>query len=483
MDTKYFSEDTIVASATGLSTKSAIAILRVSGSDCLKSANKYLRLRSTRAREALDSGNTELIKPRFLYRAEVLGKENRVIDDGLVCFFKGPNSYTGEDLIEVHLHGNPLIQRELMDTIISSSGARPAEPGEFSFRSLRNGKMDLSQVEAVDSLISAETVRGAELAVHSLSGTVRRFVDPIQDEIRDLLASLELELDFSDQDVEVLDWQSFSSKLDGVIHKLNRAIQDYDSIRPVVNGVSVSFVGRPNAGKSTLFNALLGEDRSIVTEIKGTTRDIVREQIYLDGLLLKLADTAGLRETDDIVEAEGIRRSFSEIESSELVLLLIDGGELSSDAGFEFSRVLLENVREATIKGSLVTIINKMDISEKASVDRFVKECLDGLPVAKVSAAMNEGVRDLVELIKDQFATKDLMQKNPEIFCERQRIELSQALSILNSVQEKVSGGVNELDLLSTDLRTAMTHIAEISGSADSEMILNHIFSSFCIGK
>ncbi len=360
MDKNYFANDTIVASATGLNVRSAIGVLRVSGPMALTDAGKYVRLKSKNARANLETRNFDSIRTRYLYRCDVLSRDNAIIDDGLVAFFPAPNSYSGEDMVEVHLHGNPLIQREVIDSIVHNTGARPAERGEFSFRAFRNGKLDLSQVEAVEALISAETSLGLEAAVKSLSGAVKRFIDPIQEDLKNLIASLELELDFSDQDVEVLDWSLFEKKLQSVQGRLRAAVVQFDSIRPAMNGVTVSFVGRPNAGKSTLFNVLVGEERSIVSQIEGTTRDVIREQIYLDGLLLRLSDTAGMRDTSDVIESEGVKRSLEEIKDSELVLVVIDSGEAGRTSASAPLLALIKEVSERAGERKLIFVFNKI---------------------------------------------------------------------------------------------------------------------------
>ncbi len=480
MDKNYFSEDTIVASATGLNVKSAISVLRVSGENAIRDAHKLFNLHNTKLQSEFERGDFSNLRTQFMYRCQFLGVSGKAIDDGMIVFFRNPNSYTGEDMIEVHLHGNPLIQRLMIDSISENMQARPAEPGEFSFRAFKNGKLDMSQVEAVESLISAETVKGVELAVNSLSGTVRLFIDPIQDELKNLLASLELELDFSDQDVEVLDWSVFGKKLDSVLSRMEQAIQQFDAVQPALSGVKVSFVGRPNSGKSTLFNLLLGEDRSIVSQIKGTTRDVVRENVYFGGLLLKLSDTAGIHDTDDLVENEGIRRSKSTIVNSELILIVIDATDLGSEEGKADSLRFLEEIKKDQHHGKAVVVFNKMDL---ASNTEFLESLDFDLPYVSMVANEGKGLEDLRELLANEFSVHEMRDRQPEIYCERQKAVLKEALTLLISVRNRSIPGCAELDLLSSDIRSSMALISELSGSYDSEAILNHIFSSFCIGK
>lgn len=483
MDKNYFSNDTIVASATGLNVRSAVSILRVSGPDSIRLASKFIQLKSKSGQSALEKMSVGELRSRYLYRCDVLSKQNTIIDDGLVAFFPGPNSYSGEDMLELHLHGNPLIQRQVIDSIVHKTKARPAERGEFSFRAFKNGKLDLSQVEAVETLISAETLLGVEVAVKSLGGTVKRFIEPIQEDLKSLVASLELELDFSDQDVEVLDWKIFREKLEHVVDRLAGAIEHFDSIRPAMHGVAVSFVGRPNAGKSTLFNALIGEDRSIVSQIQGTTRDVVREQIHLDGLLLRLSDTAGMRDTTDLIEHEGVKRSLQELKGSELVLLIIDSTQIENDSNSKLVEEFVAEVEGEAVAGKVIVVFNKIDCVESSLIDKFILQAGIQDKAVKVSSISGAGIPELRERIKMEFLENEVVQRSPEIFCQRQRETLAQAKEQLVIVCNNIDNGMKEMDLLATDLRSAMTHISELSGSIDSEAILNHIFSNFCIGK
>lgn len=484
MDKKYFSEDLIVASATGIHTRSAIALLRVSGRDCFLKAKNFLRLVNLSRNRELSSGDLSKIQSHHMYRCHFIVDGDSIIDDGMVVFFKGPHSYTGEDMLELHLHGNPVIQKAMLDHIVATSGARPAERGEFSFRAFRNGKLDLSQVEAVESLIAAETVKGAEVAAAGLSGTVRKFIDPIQGRLKDLLASLELELDFSDQEVQVLDWLAFNSRLDSVIRDLSAAVARFDALIPLVNGVRVSFVGKPNSGKSTLFNLLLGEDRSIVSDVQGTTRDVVRESTYLDNILLKFSDTAGLRDSSDAIESEGIKRSKKEILESELVLIVADVTEFQSqERRSELEQFLGKLNLKLRSEQKRILVLNKLDLLDGAArIEDGFSSLGVGVPIF-ISCKDGSGLDNLRARIQEEFSAGEIEQSRADLFCSRQRVEVIQALELLTSVRDRAGEDCEALDLLALDLRSAMTHLAELSGNVDSEMVLNHIFSSFCIGK
>ena len=482
MASHYFNEDTIVAPATPLHAVGAIGIVRVSGPAALESASRIIRPR----KRALADGAAERLRPENLeshklYRCEFFDAANRMIDDGMFVWMRGPNSYTGEDSVELQMHGNPYILTRTVEALVASGQVRAAEPGEFSFRAFRNGKLDLAQAEAVGDLIAAKSDAAMRLALSALNGSARKAVEGIQEGLIAMLAAVELDIDFSEQDVPQVNPVALLQKVDASIAKIEACRERFRRSRPLREGIRTAIVGAPNSGKSTLFNQLLGEDRSIVSEIAGTTRDVVRESILFKGLLLVLSDTAGIRDAQDAIEREGIARSFVEVKDAHLVLALVDASE-PEQARRAYAEKLRTEVESRNPGAKLVVILNKRDkVAPNAWADALA-DLEKFLPVG-LSARTGEGLADLHVKILERFGNLEMEDEAGGITRARHDDILARAQEHLRNLRVRIARGDSSPDLLSLDLRAAVDTVAEISGRFTSDDLLNFIFSKFCIGK
>ena len=466
----YFSEDTITAIASP--TGGAIAIIRLSGPKSFEILDQI-----TRSQLSVHA------EPRKMVRAPLYACSGKSLDDALIVRFIHPQSYTGEDLIEFHIHGNQYIAQRLLETLISL-GARQALPGEFSFRAVKTGKMNLFQAQVVADLISATNENAIALALDKMSGTQTQFIHALSDQLRRMAVLGELGIDFADQDVDELSLDRLKQDLQPTLDLLQRLKESFNRGYHLQEGIGIALVGLPNAGKSSFFNALLGEDRSIVSDIAGTTRDIIREKITLRGktstLTLRLEDTAGLRTTDNPIEQIGIQRTLKACEKSDLVLLIVDPhtpfpliqeqwDEIQKNASFRLS--------EKTIG-----IITKSDCTEQEALteaQRFLDESLGIKTSVQTSAVKNHGISDAIEIII--HASEKWVHRAPgEVLLTR--LDHFQAVThALHHLQRALT--VEELDLFASDIRQALHSLGPLIGQTLPDDILGKIFSDFCIGK
>jgi len=477
MAAAYFNNDTIIAIATAPQAVAAVGIIRISGSEALRA---LLLLVTPIKKQNLSAEN---IKSHRLYRVLLKNNEGEKIDDAMFVFMRGPNSFTGEDVVEVHLHGNPYILQRCVSAFIQLGFVRAARAGEFSFRAFQNGKLDLSQAEAVMDLISSKSALGAAFALNSLLGNTKSFIDEAKKELLHYLAEVEVDIDFADQGVSVINYENWSKNLEKWVQKIEQARERFLKTAPLREGIRVSIVGLPNSGKSTLFNLLLGESRSIVSNIAGTTRDVVREQITLGGLLLLLSDTAGLRNTSDAIEAEGIARSYGEVGGAQLILLVIDAKELLL-GGATFLRKQTQDIHSRNERARTLIILNKQDLlSEKERI-----ECLNSAHELKLSglgmsAKTGDGLKLLEDKILQEFSPENSEEEGFQIGRTRHYELLGRATKHVRGAIENVKKGELLPDLLSGDLRAALSDLGEITGEVSADDVLNYIFAEFCIGK
>jgi tRNA modification GTPase len=476
MASKYFNSDTIAAILTGGNTVSALGVIRVSGESAWAAVQPLLRRLGNGGSFSADE-----VESHRMYRCRVADLSGRTLDDGMFVWMKAPHSFTGEDAIELHLHGSPLLLRNVMQELFSA-GAREALPGEFSFRAFQNGKLTLDQAESVADLISARSEESSRRALNQLLGKSKAVLEKLKRELVDRLAEIEIDIDFSDQGLSVLDADSWARKLRVWCEQVELIRKDYRDSRPLREGIRLAFVGQPNSGKSSLFNRLLGEERSIVSQEAGTTRDVVRESIFLQGLLFRLSDTAGIRETKSGVEAEGIARSFGELSTAQLVLWIFDGSnclislDKISSQWVGLQAHLDQNAR-------VVAVWNKLDQGKKpdSAWESFHRE--KGIPTVAVSAKTGEGIDLLIEKILNSF--RGSSGEGPDFWIGRLRHYevLGKSVGSIESALEKVHRGEVFPDLLAADLRQALADLGEITGEVTSDDLLNHIFAEFCIGK
>lgn len=447
-------EDTITAMATPNGV-GAISIIRISGNKAIDVADSIFK-----GKMHITDANTHTV-----HYGKVVDAQNNFIDDVLLTIFKAPNSYTGEDVIEVSCHGNPLIGQKIIDLLLEKD-VRIAEPGEFTMRAFLNNRIDLAQAEAVIDIITSRSDASLRGARNQLDGLLSNSVSILRNSLLDTLSFLELELDFSEEDVEFVAKDELLKKITLIIKKIDELLNSYRFGRVIRDGVNVAIIGKPNVGKSSLLNYLLKESRAIVSSTPGTTRDVIREEISIDGVLFKLFDTAGIRLSEDIIEKEGVRRSNEAIVNSDLVLFV-------NDVGQGYSEDLYDELRQLTKEDRIITVMNKIDLSSKSDLG-------DGI---KISAKTGEGIDNLIDQMKQStlgsanYSEKSAIVSNIRHFqclCSA-RNSLSDAIV---SVNQKYSG-----EFIAVDLRNAADFLGEIIGEVTSEDVLNNIFSKFCVGK
>lgn len=447
-------KDTITAVATPPG-KGGVGIVRVSGPS---------------AKQIAEQVTGQQLPPRQAVFCDFLG-EAELIDQGLALFFAGPASFTGEDVLELQGHGGPVVMALLLNRVIAL-GARMARPGEFSERAYLNNKMDLAQAEAVADLIDSSTEAAAKGALRSLRGDFSELVNGLAEEILHLRMYTEAAIDFPEEEIDFLSDSGLQAGVDRVQSKLVKLLEQSKSGALLREGLTLVLAGEPNAGKSSLMNQLVGQETSIVTSIAGTTRDVIREQISLDGIPIKLVDTAGLRETDDEIEQEGVRRARAEVEAADGVIVLVDCA--ASNDWTDTVQGLLDSL--PTSVKSLV-VLNKVDLVQQSI------NVPDGYPhlVVPISAKTGQGLDKLTTGLKREFA--------PQLVTESPLISRSRHIDALTRTGSHVNQGIEQLrdfsagELFAEELRLAHEALCEITGEFSSDDLLGEIFSSFCIGK
>ncbi len=450
----FTNEDIIVAIATPLGS-SALAIIRLSGKNCIEIADKIFL-----GKKSLLRAETHTI-----HYGKVIDNNQNVIDDVLVSVFKAPNTYTGEESVEISHHGNPLISKQIISALLNYD-VRIADPGEFTRRAFLNGKIDLAQAEAVIDVINSRTVSSLKGSRNQLDGLLSEYVTSLRNSLVDFSSLLEVELDFAEEDVEFVSKNELISNLEEIISRIARLLNTYSFGKVISEGVNVAIVGEPNVGKSSLLNKLLKESRAIVSDIPGTTRDIIHEDIEIDGLLFKLYDTAGLRSTPDKIEREGVSRAIEIIKTADLVLFI-------SDVENIFPDLIYNQITENCEKERIVKVLNKIDLKSECSISSDIK----------ISCKTGEGIDNLLSLLKKNALHGETYTEKTAILTNvRHYNALDKAKELLGkavgSIKQNYSG-----EFISVDLRSAENQLNEIIGIVTSEDILNNIFSKFCIGK
>jgi tRNA modification GTPase len=442
--------ETICALATAIG-QSSIGVVRVSGPLSKIVGNKLLQIE---------------LKPRHAYYGSFYDKDSNKIDKGVSIYFPGPNSYTGEDVIEFQGHGGMSVLRKLLETA-TFFGARLAEPGEFTKRAFLNGKMDLVQAEAVQDLIQSSSEQSALSAVRSLTGEFSEKINHLLADLTSLRVFVEATIDFSDEEIDFLESHEVSAKLQTLKNLLLEILESANQGAILRDGLYVTIAGKPNAGKSSLLNALTKQPSAIVTDIAGTTRDVLKETIHIDGMPLHIIDTAGLHNSNNIIEQEGIRRAHTEINNADVVLLVYDAKDKLAD---------LSILPEAVKNKPIIYIRNKIDLLKaKAKINEVENQ-------TEVSLSAKNG--DGIDLLRQ--ALSEVAGYNPDgegVFLARKRhiLAIDLTLNYINSAIEQLEGGASEL--VAEDLRQAGMSLGTITGEFSSDDLLGEIFSSFCIGK
>ena len=427
------------------------------------------------------SGDTSLVilqrvfsKKQLEPRVMTLGtiSDGEPIDRVLAVYFAAPASYTGEDMVEIHCHGGMIVTKQILDLLLKN-GAQPAEPGEFSKRAFLNGKMDVSQAEAVSELISSLSEKSAKMSMRQLSGELGSKVSKMQDELTDVLASIHTALAYPEEDLEESIISDAIEKSDSLLDEIRSLIDSFKRGKLMREGAKVAIAGKPNVGKSSLLNAILGEQRAIVTHRPGTTRDVISEYYNIRGLPIQLVDTAGIRKTDDIVEKIGVERSIEALNTADITLLIFDASK-------ELSEQDVEIALKAKFQGEVIAVLNKSDLEPKLSA----KEISDKLNLEPhlISAKTGEGVDALLDEMYVSIMSDDALAEGVTITNARHAAALKEAASALESAKEGAELGV-DLDCVSIDINDAWSALGKITGVTLSEEIVDRIFEKFCLGK
>lgn len=464
--------DTIIALATS-SGVGAIAVIRLSGEDAIETVNRFF---------VSKFGKKELnkVKTHTIHLGNIVDG-NRVIDEVLVSVFKNPHSYTGENVMEISCHGSVYIQQEIIQLFIKN-GVRNANAGEFTLRAFLNGKMDLTQAEAVADLISSNSAASHQVALQQMRGGFSNEIKNLRQQLLNFASLIELELDFSEEDVEFADRAEFNRLVEKISSVLKRLIDSFALGNVLKNGIPAAIVGEPNVGKSTLLNALLNEEKAIVSHIAGTTRDAIEDEIAIDGVAYRFVDTAGIRTTEDIVESLGIQKTFEKIEQAQLVIYVFDLEKIKNNQ-LSLSGILeeIKKIKDIYPNKKLLILANKVDVAD-AELIAQTTEAFQNASLLFLSAKEKIGIHELTSTLT-HLANKGALSNNETIVSNSRHFEaLNNALKAIKEVQKGIDNNITA-DLFSIDIRQALFHLGEITGQVTTEDLLGNIFANFCIGK
>lgn len=457
-------EDTIMALATA-SGAGAIAVIRMSGKDALSIADKVFRPKGKKKLSEADS--------HTILFGDIVS-EGEVVDEVLVSVFRNPKSFTGEDSVEISCHGSTFIQKRILN-LLSENGARMAKPGEYTMRAFLNRKMDLSQAEAVADLIASSSEAAHKVAMHQMRGGFSADLKVLREELVHFASLMELELDFAEEDVEFADRTEMTKLIRKINVKIDQLIGSFELGNVIKEGVQVAIIGEPNAGKSTLLNALLNEERAIVSDIAGTTRDTVEDEIAIDGIRYRFIDTAGIRKTDDTIESLGIERTMKKAEQADVVLFLFDASTYTQQR----LRVELDELksRKPNLDKHLILVANKSDKTTENVEGKF-----SDFDIVSISAKEKKGITELTQKLTD-FVNLAALEEDQTIVTNARHIEALR--NAKSSLLEVIEGFDNQVpgDLVAIDIRKSLFHLGEITGEITTDDLLGNIFSKFCIGK
>ena len=462
--------ETIVALATP-SGAGAIAIIRLSGKDSISFADKIF----------VSVSGKELIKQKThtIHLGHIVDN-GKTYDQVLVSVFKNPHSYTGEDVVEISCHGSTFIQQQIIQLLLRM-GAKMAQPGEFTLRAFLNGKLDLSQAEAVADLIASDNEASHQIAMQQMRGGFSNEIAHLRQELLNFASLIELELDFAEEDVEFADRSQFNELLTRIEFVLKRLIDSFAVGNVIKNGIPIAIVGEPNVGKSTLLNALLNEERAIVSDIAGTTRDTIEDELVIEGIGFRFIDTAGIRETTDHVESIGIKKTFEKIEQAQVILYLFDSFRFQVSSSEYLGEI--EKVKNKYPLKPLLVVINKIDLLSKEEL-MCIRQQLETLNLKPetISAKQNIGIDELKQTLLSFVNTGALRNNATIVTNSRHYDSLLKALEEIQKVKWGLESNLSS-DLMAIDIREALFHFGEITGEVTNDELLGNIFANFCIGK
>ncbi len=460
-------QETIVALATP-SGAGAIAVIRLSGKDAVSIASQVF--------QSVSGKDLSQQKTHTIHLGHIV-EDGKTFDQVLVSIFKGPNSYTGENVVEISCHGSTFIQQQIIQLLLRK-GAKMAQAGEFTLRAFLNGKLDLSQAEAVADLIASDNEASHQIAMQQMRGGFSNEIAKLREELLNFASLIELELDFSEEDVEFADRTAFHDLLNRIEFVLKRLIDSFAVGNVIKNGIPVAIVGEPNVGKSTLLNALLNEERAIVSDIAGTTRDTIEDELVINGIGFRFIDTAGIRDTQDHVESIGIKKTFEKIEQAQVVLFLVDSSDLNA-TNLEKLKIEIEKIKNKYPQKALTIIGNKAD-----KLNDDVKQLIENeIPnILFLSAKQNIGVDELKNTLLSFVNTGALRNNETIVTNTRHYDSLLKALEEVQKVKWGLDAGISS-DLMAIDIRSALYYFGEITGEVTNDELLGNIFANFCIGK
>ena len=452
--------DTIAAISTPKG-EGGIAIIRISGDKSFEILDKIFVKKNPNANLGFYKLNYGFIKDG-----------EKTVDEVMAVRLKAPKSYTCEDIVEINCHGGTLVSEKVLELVLRN-GARHAESGEFTKRAFMNGRIDLSQAEAVMDIIQGKTEKSVSLSLDQLRGDLRDKVNQFKKALLDITAHVNVVLDYPEEGIDDPLPAELRNNLEEVYEEANRLIDSYDTGKKIKEGIKTVIVGKPNVGKSTLLNALLHEERAIVTHVAGTTRDVIEEIINIKGVPLVLVDTAGIRKTDDIVENIGVEKSKQFIEKADLVLLVLDASKELENEDIEVINQIKEN------KKKVIVLLNKIDLNKKINLEGHNLE-----NIVEISAKDNIGIEDMQEKIYSYIVEEDVENSSEKLIITniRHKTALEKTKDAIKNIFETIDMGL-PMDLISVDLKEALDSLSEITGEISSEDILDHVFGNFCVGK
>lgn len=459
-------QDTICALATANGI-GAIGIIRVSGNQSFEIVNKIF-----------EGKNLEKVDSHTVHYG-FIKDEDETIDEVMISVFHAPKTFTTENSVEISFHGSPYIGKKILEALIKN-GARMAKAGEFTMRAFMNGRIDLSQAESIADLIASENEASRKVALNQLKGGISNEISFLRNDLLNFTSLIELELDFAEEDVEFADRTALKSLLYKIEDKLNSLIESFQYGNAIKNGTAVAIIGKPNAGKSTLLNALLKEERAIVSNIAGTTRDTIEEILHIKGHAFRLIDTAGLRETADEIEAIGVKKAKEKVENAEILVYLADAGTEDLSEDVEMIKSLLRDDLKLII---CATKIDEVVPTQYAKLEQIFRNNIStDFDFIKISAVENQNIQDLKNELSSYVEHLKSEEGNVVITNQRHYEALRKSLNSVKQVDEAVSSQITT-ELLAYELRNALEHLGEISGEFTNDEVLGNIFSKFCIGK